>query len=699
MAAGHHRARSGWLFAGAALLAGIPAPPSAADDGDATPLLEVVTVTATSNPLAAFDYPGMVSVIDSEQIRLLQPSTTDDLLKWVPNVEVTGGPRRTGMQPSIRGFTGPDVVVTVDGTRQNFDSAHDGRYFLDPSLLRSVEVVRGPSSSLYGSGGTGGVIAFRTIRAEDLLRADERAGVRLSGGYQSVNDERLAVVTAYGRPLRQLDLVGSVTRRESGEIDLGDGSTLDRTDDALDAALLKAGWALRPGQRLELTWQGFSGDAQEPNNGQGVGGDDVVDKRIRSSDLRLHYSWDSGTPWVDLTAVAYRNESTVDELALDALGNVPAGTLQRRTIATRGARIDNRSRFAIGDRMDATLTYGAELWQDDQQGSAGAAERGGVPDARARFRAAFVQAELSLSRPLGLPGEVFLLPGLRRDDFEGQDDAGRETQDAAESRRLGVSWRPNAWGLLFANWGEAFRAPRIGELFQNGVHFRIPLGPGVVNRFVPNTALAPQRTATFEYGAGVDLVALLADGDRLQLKGSRFRTDAEELIDLEVTQPAPFAACDPFVFGACDGTTRAINVDDAVLEGWELEATYTHPRTRIAVGLSDVDGRNRITGDDLGLLTPVQLTLDAALRFPGQGATAGWRLMAAAAFDEVAEPELERDGYLVHDFYLSWQPEAARSAYRVDLQLNNAFDENYARVFTGAPQPGRNLAVRLTWTP
>ena len=65
--------------------------------------------------------------------------------------------------PARRLAFGPDVIVMFDGARQNFGSAHDGRFFIDPSLLKSVEVLRGPASSLYGSGGTGGIIEFRTM--------------------------------------------------------------------------------------------------------------------------------------------------------------------------------------------------------------------------------------------------------------------------------------------------------------------------------------------------------------------------------------------------------------------------------------------------------------------------------------------------------------------------------------------------------
>ncbi len=149
------------------------ASPAATADGDSgAASLGPISVTATRNPMAPFDYPGMVSVVDGETIRERQPSSLDDVLGSIPNVEFTGGPRRTGEVPSIRGFDGADLVITLDGARQHFLSGHDGRVFVDPSLLRAAEVVRGPSSALYGSGGTGGVIALRTLRARDLLGPD-----------------------------------------------------------------------------------------------------------------------------------------------------------------------------------------------------------------------------------------------------------------------------------------------------------------------------------------------------------------------------------------------------------------------------------------------------------------------------------------------------------------------------------------------
>ena len=229
--------------------------------------LETISVTATRNPMQAFDYPGMVSVVRRGELRWRQGSAPDDILGFVPNVEFTSGPRRTGEMPSIRGLEGPDVIVLFDGVRQNFGSTHDGRFFIDPSLLESVEVLRGPASSLYGSGATGGVIEFRTVDAADLLAPGQSAGATVSAGYQDANTESRGTLTAYGRAGDGLDVIGSVTKRDSAAIALGDGSELGDADDDIVAALLKAGAAIADNQRLEASFLRFGITAAEPNNG------------------------------------------------------------------------------------------------------------------------------------------------------------------------------------------------------------------------------------------------------------------------------------------------------------------------------------------------------------------------------------------------------------------------------------------------
>jgi len=66
-------------------------------------------------------------------------------------VDIAGGPRSIGNQVNIRGLSDDRLLFLIDGTRQNFSRAHNSPVFLDPELLKKVEVVRGPASAVWGS--------------------------------------------------------------------------------------------------------------------------------------------------------------------------------------------------------------------------------------------------------------------------------------------------------------------------------------------------------------------------------------------------------------------------------------------------------------------------------------------------------------------------------------------------------------------
>jgi hemoglobin/transferrin/lactoferrin receptor protein len=86
------------------------------------------------------------------------------------------------------------------------------------------------------------------------------------------------------------------------------------------------------------------------------------------------------------------------------------------------------------------------------------------------------------------------------------------------------------------------------------------------------------------------------------------------------------------------------------------------------------------------------LTADAAVKLPEIDSIVGWRMLAADEFDNVSDPAEERDGYTVHDVYFAWTPQdGLLEGLRVDLGVDNVFDKSYARVFTGALEPGRNF--------
>lgn len=663
-------------------------------------ILDPISVTATRNPIKAFEYPGMVSVIGREEIQSRQASSPDDILRFVPNVEFTGGPRRTGEVPSIRGFDGPDVIVLIDGARQNFGSAHDGRFFVDPSLLKQVEVLRGPASSLYGSGGTGGVIEFRTIDADDFLANGETFGATASTGYQTVNREKTGTVTGYAAPIEGLGFIGSVTRRDSGSIELGDGSELDNTDDDIISGLFKGSYEFADHHRIEGSFVTFRNDVQEPNNGQAISSD-VFDKEVLSDTYRVAYSYkDPDNDLVNLDILAYYTDLQVDEVELDPATFAVTGELLERNVDTYGFRLDNRSNLTLTDDLAVTFTYGAEYYEDEQDGAEGSGERGGVPDADDRFVGVYGQAEITFSEPFGvIPGDLLIIPGLRFDSYEVSSSVSGSNDETELSPRLGVSYLPTDWLLVFANYAEAFRAPTFDELFTTGTHFEIPIGPSIVNRFVPNPDLQPQRTKTVEFGAGVTFDDLAEAGDQFQVKASQFLIWGDDFIDTRVIQPTPFTDCNPFIPSACDGTTSTFNVPEAKLWGSEIEASYENERFLVTLGFSRLDGENEETGEKLGTLTPDEVTLNTAVKLPEINSILGWRVLAADQFDEVNAESEKRDGYAVHDVYFSWQPsDDLLQGLRLDLGIDNIFDKSYARVNTEANEPGRNFKGLVSYS-
>lgn len=676
---------------------------------------DTITVYGTSNPIPVFEYPGQVSVIDREAIDTFAPSSPSDMLRDVPGVDFAGGPRRTGEAPSIRGLSGENVLILLDGARQSFISAHDGRFFLDPEIIGTAEVVRGPASALYGSGAVGGVLAFETVDAADLLRDGETWGARLRGGYQSVNEEGFGTLTAFGEH-QGLDVLASFGLRQSSDISLGSGADLP-SDDEIETGLVKFGYTFTDAFSADVSWQRFANSAIEPNNGQGTLGtgdellDRDVDKDITSELWRTGLNFDPSSDLIDANLTVYQSTSSVDEF------DPTTGRTTIREIETTGLSLRNAARFRLGD-IAATFTLGGDWYEDEQTGTdtdSEGGERAGVPDGGSEFMGVFVQLEAEIDRPLGLPGSLTLIPSVRYDEFESQADLDADaSQDDAISPRFAASYGPTPWFRIFGSYSEGFRAPSINELYLDGVHFSVPhpslFDPAmgqfvfVSNNFVPNADLEPESSETIEFGAGVDFRDTLSDGDRLQGKISYYQSDVEDLINLTVDF-AYDATCfaPPNYFPCTAGTTNSANVDSAELEGVEAEFAYDADRFYGRLTYASIDGTDNATGEDVGALTPDRLALDFGVKATEWNLRFGARLQIAGEFERrsldaegalvVAE---ERDGYTVMDLYTTWRPGFAEDL-RFDIGVDNIFEEDYERVFAGVSEPGRNFKIAASY--
>jgi hemoglobin/transferrin/lactoferrin receptor protein len=143
---------------------------------------QVIEVRAES-PLNApnlFDAKYSADVLERAMIQeKLQARSLPEILEETPGI----GVQKTGPgqgSPFIRGFTGFRNVMLIDGIRLNNSTFREGpnQYWstVDSYLVESLDIIRGPSSVLYGSDSIGG-----TVYAHTIAPSVDEAGSRVHG--------------------------------------------------------------------------------------------------------------------------------------------------------------------------------------------------------------------------------------------------------------------------------------------------------------------------------------------------------------------------------------------------------------------------------------------------------------------------------------------------------------------------------------
>ena len=152
-----------------------PSRPVAAD-------VTVLEVTRTEDPIT--DVTRSISVITQENIKNSTARYVPELLKSKAGIVVTdttGNPK--GMTVDIRGFgdtADRNVLVLVDGRRTNpMDISGPDWAAIPLETVERIEIIRGPSSVLYGDNAAGGVINIVTKKAGTGIHAKAETEVGL----------------------------------------------------------------------------------------------------------------------------------------------------------------------------------------------------------------------------------------------------------------------------------------------------------------------------------------------------------------------------------------------------------------------------------------------------------------------------------------------------------------------------------------
>ena len=646
-----------------------------------------MVVTSTRVERDVFNTPQAVTVINDKQIEEANVTTTPDLFRnaegvYIQKTNLGGG------SPFIRGLTGKQVLILVDGMRLNNSfyrfGPHQYLNTIDPNSIERIEVVRGPSSVLYGSDALGGVINVITKKRTDFLDP-----VAMDGFMRATYDSATAGTSYAGD-------TGGYAVRAQGEGNWDDmgwiiGGSASSYDD------LNGGGNLR--DQEPSGYRQYAGDIKlnklfNPGHELIIGLQYLRQEEVPKTSevtldgkIRFNYEPQERT----FTYVEYRNNRLewFDDFKFnlsynnqvegeDIIASLPTQTEELTDVGTMGTTLQFTN--SLFDRQHR-LTYGVEFHHDDYETRKKSTNlntgivtsvKPGVPDGAVYDNfGLFVQDEFSIgdrtSLILGGRYSQFSAEGVLDHPTEGKKSLALDTNQFTGS--LQALYKLTSELNLIAGVSQGFRAPNMEDFFGR-VDF---------DTEIPNTELRPEESVNYEVGLKYLDESLYADVHY-------YYADYENLIDRVDT---------------VDSFNRPVkqrrNVNNAEIQGVESGFRYRiDSHWLLGATLAWTQGRD---DHDLPLrrIPPLNGTLQ--LRYTHHpGLWVELNSLMAKKQDELSQgdksdlriPDGGTPGYMVFSLKSGFK---RTKDELLSLTFENMFDEKYKAHGSGIYAPGRSVVV------
>lgn len=457
--------------------------------------LDELVVTSTLTEKKASQVPNSVSKITRDDMDKQQVTDMKDLMRYEPGISTSTSTQfRGGNQGyNIRGITDNRIMMLVDGVPlpERYSGSFFGRDFVDPEGLQSVEIVKGPASSLYGSDAIGGVVSFRTLDPKDLLKGKEdHASIRL--GYHGANNEKFGTVRLATGKAGGTQMMAIYSRSAGDEFsNKGDadikGYKRTKANPASSSAqslLTKIAFDQDPNSKWLLTFDAFQSntdiDQQTLLTSPAVQSNIATDERNRyrfsvnndrknvlgldSLAFSGYYQTSHSTNKTTIRATTYvENEDSPlnqDSMGISAIGKKKLISGDTQHLVTGGIQASLSTMERITDKeRNGNRTIGSAVYPQSA-----------FPKSDMTKMGVFVQDEIGL-------GKLSVVPGIRYDQFSltpssnqnylnagGQPNAISSKEGSAVSPRLGLVYSLTPGMSWFANYAQGYRAPEHSQV-------------------------------------------------------------------------------------------------------------------------------------------------------------------------------------------------------------------------------------------
>jgi hemoglobin/transferrin/lactoferrin receptor protein len=630
--------------------------------------IETITVTGTKTARKINEIAATVTTINSQQIDALGATNIRDLLRYEPGISVEGSGRYGLSSFNIRGITGDRVLILVDNIPiadefsfgPNLSARRD---FVDVDLIKSVDIVRGPASTLYGSDAIGGVVAFTTKDPIDIVTDGESFAGRTKIGYVSQSSESYvnAMLAGVGGDWQWLVNStyrdGNETQSFYNDASLGDTRTsADPQDNDSLSLLTKLIYQKNDAHRLKFIAETFeqTNDTQLLSEvGTQVRGTITLsslgfDQQERSRFSAEYLYQPSGAHHlkrVNMFAF-YQNSSTeqASELVRQSLGPEPSPFFRTRDSMFEQSTVGLHAQFdhqfewggqhylIYGLSTETTESEGLREGQTQDQATSSPIPEFSVFPARdfplstLSEQSIFIQDEIQF-----LDGRLLLSPGLRYDRFKLSPESDRlfETanpgvevssfKDSQLSKKLGAIYSLSESYNIWLQYAEGFRIPPMDDVNVGFTNF--------AGRYtsLSNPDLKPESVTSLELGIRGFTDALTWSISAYQNKYTDF---IESLTFVGINPNNGFIQF------------QAVNVDDVEIKGiegqvvWSLGDTFSRALDwQIRASYSIQDSENKATGNDLESIAPNQ----AVFGLQYKDYSDPWRIEVAASYTEEAQ--------------------------------------------------------------
>jgi iron complex outermembrane receptor protein len=627
----------------------------------------VVTVTAGPQPTDVLMSPQAVSIVEGRQLDQNSGETVMQSIKKTPGVALyTTG---TGVaKPVIRGLTSQRVLVVTDGIRQGGQQWGDEHGpEIDPLDVDRIEVVRGPSSVLYGSDALGGVV---NIIGPEVPSAS--AGVPLLEGQAVLNgfsnNRQAAGALSLAGAKGLIGYRGNLSLRDAGDTRTPGGTLSNSGAREINGSGMigtTGAWGsvgidyAHFGQRLEIHEDPAEDPAATPF------------QSIQHDKVHLHSNFPFERLRLEAHGAWQRNDRREFE---EQTAQSPVLNLRLHTIT-----LDVKAHH-----LPVGPVFGTAGFSVERQRNASLAEEKLIPDFDLLNLGGFIYEEVRI-------GAVNVSGGVRMDtrniDVKASQDLGvaAQTRDyRAVSGTTGVTWRIAEPFSIAANVGRGWRAPTAFELFVDGVH------EGTVRFEVGDATLKPESSLNVES-------SLRYASARVQGEATVFRNRINRYIF-----SSPTGQIDP----ASGFQIYEIKQANATLIGAELAL-----QAQVAPWLILNGGINLVQGTNEALKTPLPLMPANNGRVGARVTTASWLGLTnpyisvdakiVAGQHRIEAFETPSSGYTLLDMGIGWEiPLNHSHRLTVDLAAKNLLDKAYtdhlSRYKAYALDPGRNILLKIS---